>query len=157
MATVLAFPLAAKSSEEGLLWFWFSKCSGPTMTLEVRLDKDIIYQSAIPLCHARRDSANSQGQEHRIHFTFRPRRSITWTGYRDQVDLTGAAQALEGDMWEAGADPDALLIGVTFADADKIYINTIHIAHPTQRDETEIARGLVVASYPARKTSDAKQ
>jgi hypothetical protein len=28
-------------------------------------------------------------------------------------------------------------------------MNSIHIAHPTQRDETEIAKGLVVVTYPA--------
>ena len=139
---VLALPPSLTSSDEGPVWFWFSECGGPSMTLEVRL--------SIPLCHAQRESVHSRRLEHAIHFTFRPRRSIRWTGYRDEDEKTAAGRPLEVDLWEAGADPDALLIGAAVSDGDTLRMNTIHIAYPTKRAETEIAGGLFVVSDPGK-------
>jgi site-specific recombinase XerC len=36
-------------------------------------------------------------------------------------------------------------------------IQTIHIAHPTQRDQTEIAAGLVVTTYPIKRGKEKSQ
>jgi hypothetical protein len=125
LGVVLALPPSLTSSDEGPVWFWFSECGGPSMTLEVRLNRDTVYQSSIPLCHAQRESVHSRGLEHAIHFTFRPRRSIRWTGYRDEAEKTAAGRPLEVDLWEAGADPDALLIGAAVSDGDTLRMNTI--------------------------------
>jgi hypothetical protein len=51
-------------------------------------------------------------------------------------------------IWQAGADPDVLVIGLSFSDGHMIYMNTLHIAHPSQRDESEVATGLTVVTYP---------
>ena len=63
---------------------------------------------------------------------------------------TAAGRPLEVDLWEAGADPDALLIGAAVSDGDTLRMNTIHIAYPTKRAETEIAGGLFVVSNPGK-------
>jgi hypothetical protein len=142
---------SVRASQEGPVWFWFATCGGPAMALEVRLDRGIIFKSSFPLCRADRSSIYARGNSKGLHFAFKPHRAIVWQGYRDKDDTTRANQVIEGDIWLAGSDPDALLLGVDFTSSDTIYMNTIHIAHPTQRDRTEIARGLVVTTYPIKR------
>jgi len=141
---MLAMPAWALQSP---VWFWFSTCEGPSMTLDVRFDDELVYRSSFPLCRASSTSANSQGQKARIQFTLVPSRPILWTGYREE-DFRSPVEPLTVDLWEAGADPDALLIGVTVRGNEAIYMNTIHIARPEKRAESEIAAGLVIATYP---------
>jgi hypothetical protein len=121
------------------------------MTLEVRLDSGVMFKSSIPLCRARRDSDDRQGQASQVDFTFRPTRTIVWTGYRETADTTTADQPIEMNIWQAGADPDALTIGMSFMDTSRILMNTIHIAHPGRRDESSIASGLSVLTYPSER------
>lgn len=151
IATLISGLLTSTSSraDDNAVWYWFTACGGPKMALEVHLDQRVLYQSAIPLCHAARGSPASQGHERRISFGFTPHRAIEWKGYRDEPDVTGPEDELDADIWLAGADPDALILGVSFRTADAIYMNTVHIAHPSQRDETELANGLVLITTPA--------
>ena len=119
------------------------------MSIEIQLDGSTISRTEFPVCRAERDRPESQGQHiGRIRFSFKPSRSIVWKGYRDEKDVTKAGQTLDADIWQAGADPDALVIGVSFSDRNAIHMNTIHIAHPTRRDESEVAQGLNVISFP---------
>jgi len=148
---------AVRASQEGPVWFWFVTCGGPDMTLEIRLDKRIIFKSSFPLCHADRSSTYGRGAAKRLHFAFKPHRAIVWQGYRDEDDTSPANRAIECDIWLAGSDPDALLLGVSFNSSDTIYMNTIHIAGPTQRDQTEIASGLVVTTYPIKHGEEKSQ
>jgi hypothetical protein len=145
----IALMAPGRASQQGPVWFWFATCGGPAMTVEIRLEKTMLHRSSVPLCRADRASADSQGQASRIEFSFRPARAILWAGYRDTPDGTAADHSIEGNIWQAGADPDALAIGISFVDGSKILTNTVHIAHPGQRDESTIANGLVVLTYPA--------
>jgi hypothetical protein len=131
-------------------WYWFATCHGPAMTLEVRLDSASVYQSTFPLCRGDSASGASQGQDARIAFWFEPRRSIIWQGYKDADDTTRPRRRIEGDIWEAGADTDDLLLGVSFSTSGRILMHTTHPAHPTRADSTYIAKGLIVLTYPAR-------
>jgi len=132
------------------VWYWFATCDGPTMTLEVRLDDVRLYQVSFPICRAGRASSHRQGQAGRFSFWFEPRRAIVWTAYRDDPDTTRARQLVEGDVWQAGADPDDLVLGVSFIAPDRIMTNTTHIARPGVSDTAQIARGLVIITYPTR-------
>jgi hypothetical protein len=75
---------------------------------------------------------------------------MVWKGYRDYDDTTRAREPVEGDVWEAGAESDVLLLGVSFSTGDRIVMNTIHIAHPGSPDTTAIADGLLILTYPTR-------
>lgn len=143
--------LLAKDTER--VWYWFAKCGGPAMTLEVKLDGTTISKTTFPICHALRDSltSNNGNEQKRIEFPFRSKRTIVWTGYRDESDETKADELVEGSIWQAGADPDCLIIGVSFFSGDKILMNTLHIAYPEKRESSEIASGLVISTYPARQ------
>ncbi len=117
------------------------------MKLEVRFDKDVVYESTIPLCHAPRNSANAQGQEGRIRFSFRPQRAIKWPA-EDVTFTSKPGELINADIWEAGADEDELLLGVGFGTAKQGYVNSIHFAKPGSREESEFNKGLTVVTYP---------
>jgi hypothetical protein len=119
--------------------------------LEVKLDADVLYRSSVPICRADRSAAASQGQATRVEFSFRPARGIVWQGYRDADDKTAANQLLTFDLWQAGADPDDLILGITVRDRSTIYMNTTHVAKPGDRASTEIASGLTVSTYASGK------
>jgi hypothetical protein len=121
------------------------------MTLEVRLDKRIIFKSSFPLCHENRSSISGKGELQRLRFTFKPPRAIVWSGYRsEEGDPSPPNQVIEGNIWLAGSDPDALLLGAVFTSSNTIYMNSIHIAHPGRRDQTEMAPGLLITTYPIK-------
>jgi hypothetical protein len=141
-------PVAAQNDDEPV-WFWFSTCGGPVMKIEVRLYKELIFQSTFLLCHAKRSSKDSQGQSAgKIEYSFTASRAIVWSGYRDQDDRTLPGSRFTGYLWQAGAGADHLIIGVQFVGSEMIYMNTLHIAYPDRKVESEIADGLKVITYP---------
>ncbi len=142
----------APPTQDKPVWFWFATCGGPALTVEVQLDGIVLDKTTVPLCSAPRGSAAEQGQkEGRIEFTFAATRTIVWEGYRDTPDKTPAGQHIEGNIWLAGADPDALILGVSFVTGKTILMNTTHIARPKERVVTGIGRGLVLVTYPAKQ------
>ncbi len=148
---VAAALLAASTpfvSGDSPVWFWFSTCRGPLMAIEVRLDEVTLYKGSFPSCLASRTSSHSQGQASRLEFVFRPERAIVWEGYREEADTTAPNDRIECNLWQAGADPDVMVIGVTFLDRRKIYMNTLHIIKPSERSQTDVADGLLVITYP---------
>jgi hypothetical protein len=146
------------TAEEGPVWFWLAACDGPALHLEVQLDGTTLHESVFPICRADRSSPVSQGQRiGKIHFTFTPGRAIVWEGYRDTRDTTKAGQPLDAEIWQAGADTDAILMGVSFSDTRYTYANTIHIAHPAGRDKSELATGLTVMTEPFAAVGEQKQ
>jgi hypothetical protein len=151
--TILAISFPGNAAE-GPVWFWFSTCGGPMMTLELQLDKATIYKGSFPLCRAERESIASDGERSNIEIAFRPSRAIVWTGYQDEPQTTKANQRLECDLWQAGADPNAMLIGVGVMSKNQIYMNTIHVASPSERRRSEIASGLVILTYPTESKND---
>ncbi len=157
VAALIAVSSTAAASDDAPVWYWFATCGGPVMALEVRLDAKTLYKGSFPICRASRSSPHSQGQESRVEFSFRPERPVVWRGYRDEDDRTGLNHRLECQVWQAGADPDAMVLGVTFADEQKIYMNTVHIAKPGKRDQTEVTDGLVVLTYPVERPNAGKQ
>lgn len=139
---------APRADDEAPVWFWFSTCEGPLMALEVVFDEQAVFETRFPVCQAPRSSPYSQGQDTRISFVFTPTRPIEWRGYRDEPDTSSANEPLRIDLWEAGADPDALIIGVSAMGSDRIYMNTLHIAVLDRRRVSEVTEGLTVATFP---------
>jgi hypothetical protein len=114
------------------------------------LHSSIVYQSSFPICHAPRTSSASQGQERRVQFVFEPKRAIAWSGYKDKPEKTVSGQKITGDVWLAGADPGAMVLGVSFSSSTSIYMNSLHIAYPDRRATSEIAPGLTVTTTPTK-------
>jgi hypothetical protein len=143
--------ISAATGEEKPVWQWFASCGGPKMVLEVRLDAKVIYTSSFPICHAVEPPRDKGFESKRLEFKFASPRALVWRGYRSDRETTRAGLELDGNVWQAGADCDDLLLGVSFMDAEAIYMNTVHIARPFHRDTTQIADGLFVITFPADK------
>jgi hypothetical protein len=154
MFLVVAMASPALASQEGPVWYWFATCGGPTMKLEVRLDQRLIYESSFPLCRAERSSVHSEGQREKLDFVFKAPRAIIWQGYRDDGNTTDPNQEIECDIWLAGADPDAMWLGVGFTSRGSIYMNTLHIAYPDRREVSEIEPGLMIITEPIRPNAE---
>jgi len=123
------------------------------MKLEVRLDQKTIYQSSFPACRTDGLSTNNVGQKKILAFVFNAPRAIVWQGYRDEDNTTNPDQEIEGNIWLAGADPDAMILGVSFVSRGAIYMNTLHIAYPDRRHVSEIEPGLVVITEPIKQSN----
>jgi len=137
---------AQRASDEGV-WRWSAECGAPTTIVEVRFGKRTIHRQAVALCRTNAQSGAGNFSGYAISFGFRPNRAITWEGYRDRPDRTPANVVLNVDLWEAGGETNAVLMGISVMTADRILMNTVHIVHPGRRDETTVARGLVVRTY----------
>jgi hypothetical protein len=148
VVSVLATQTSSKSEAR---WWWFATCGGPMMTVEVKVHRTVIKKVSVPLCRVPQAPNNRRPNAEQINFSFRPQRALVFTGYRDESDRVLARQVVECSLWQAGADPDAVLIGVSFSTSNRILMNTIHIAHPNRRDQSTITRDLTVTTYPTAR------
>ena len=60
---------------------------------------------------------------------------------------TKKSETIEGTIWQAGADPDDILLGVSFVAHDQVLLNTIHIVRPGEPTESKLDTGLVIKTY----------
>jgi len=130
------------------LWFWFGDCSnGKVMGLHVLLEGKSIYHSHFRACLMSRTATNTE-QESRIRTSFHfPGGHTFQSRYH-----TRKTETIEGTIWQAGADPDAILLGVYFAVNHRGLLNTIHIVKPGKSTEFTLDTGLVMKTYPLRST-----
>ena len=131
---------AARSSAATGSWHWFESCVGTkTLGLVVLLDGKAVYRSRFPVC--RSNGPTPTAEERKIVFHFKGGRV-----FRGEYH-TLRTQTIEANIWQAGADPDALLLGVTFV-SDRVLLNTIHVAKPDSTSESQLDRGIVVKTFP---------
>jgi len=141
---------SAKGNEESV-WFWFENCGQKEMAIEINLDQVPVYSATFSICKHTRDSSKSNSQQKIREFTFVPKREIKWEGHLDENNSTKVGQVIEGNVWQAGADPDALIFGLSFSSQKQIYMNTLHVAHTDIVERTEIEHGLVITTKPIEK------
>lgn len=136
------------SSQEQGVWFWFSSCGASKLVLQAKLDSQVLYSATIPICRRERVDDARSGEAKTLSFFAKSVRAIRWQGYRDDEPVTKAGTPLTIDLWQAGAEPSALLIGVTVSDEHQIYMNTIHVAYPDRQSTTVLAKGLIIETHP---------
>jgi len=121
------------------LWTWYGSCSDKRyMRLEVLLSGTVIHRSSFPICPITDLSQEVGGQQKIVAFSFKG-------GYVFQGEYhTATTQTIEGNIWQAGTDPGAILFGVSFTSQNQILLNTIHVAKPRSQSISEIDRGLMV-------------
>lgn len=123
------------------LWSWSGNCSDKRyMGLEIVMSGKVIDRSSFPICPVT-DLSKEIGIQP-IVFSFRG-------GHVFQGEYhTVRTQTIEGNIWLAGTDPGAILLGVSFSTGRQILLNTIHVAKPGGRSTSEIDRGLIVRTFP---------
>lgn len=55
---------------------------------------------------------------------------------------------VEGDIWQASGDTDALILGISFATKHQILLNTLHVANVDRKSTAELDKGLYIITYP---------
>jgi hypothetical protein len=112
------------------------------MRLEVLLSGNVIHRSSFPICSITDRSEEVDNQQKIVAFSFKG-------GYVFQSEYhTARTQTIEGNIWQAGADPGAILFGISFTSQNQILLNTIHVAKPESESTSEIDRGLIVRTFP---------
>jgi hypothetical protein len=126
-------------------WRWYGDCPGArSLAIRVALDQKTLFHRVVPICRtAARDKRS-------LTFAFGAPRRIIWTGYGETDLRTSKAEHIEGHIWLAGGEVDALLLGISFSTSTTIVMNTVHRAKPTEQAESEIEKGLVITTEPVR-------
>lgn len=138
LATIcLVASYSGSSFADDSVWYWFATCGGPAMKIELRLDKTLLFDATFPLCQANSGSIASQGAKGRMDFVFRAPRPIAWA--RDH-QKSATNDLIKADFWLAGSDPNALIIGESFTGAKRILFNSLHVASPERRSESDVAK-----------------
>jgi len=145
LAITTANPQVAKKSSGS--WHWFQPCKDSSaLSIEVLVEKKLVYSSSFPICST---ATNPKPEQEKKILKF-----FFVGGHRFQGEYrTTSAQKIEGNIWQAGADPDALLLGVSFMTQGQILLNTIHIAKPNAPSVWELDRGVVVKTFPIQRGS----
>jgi hypothetical protein len=135
---------------EGRVWYWSGDCGrGVSMGLDVLLDGKSIYHMEFRPCLRSRDEEKSQNQSRtRLFFYVSDGQTFQETYH------TRKGERVEGKIWQAGADPDDLLLGLAFSTKGQILLNTIHIAKPDETSRSQIDTDLVVRTYPLRSKAN---
>lgn len=131
------------------LWFWFGDCPNPKqMQVEIVVDGQAVYRSRFHACRlARSQQVDEAEQKTMYQFYFSG--GHTW---QDEYH-TSKSDKIEGIIWEAGADPDDIVLGVSFATDKQILLNTVHIVKPGTPTQARLDRGVLIKTYPiATKT-----
>ena len=125
---------------------WFGNCNDKEyMGLEVLLSGKTIHRSSFPVCRISDLSEELGPKQKTLAFSFKG-------GHVFQGEYaTRREQTIEVNVWQAGADPGAILFGVSFTSKNQVLLNTIHIAKPGRATTTEIDRGLLVRTFPTHR------
>jgi hypothetical protein len=136
-----ALPSGAKA--DSAAWRWFADCSSSReLAIRVALDHKTLFRKVVPICQ-------TDTQDHRsFKFAFTAARPIRWAGYGDENLRTAKATRIEGNIWLAGGEPNALILGVSFSTKTTIVMNTVHIAKPLEDTGYEMEEGLLITTQP---------
>lgn len=124
-------------------WWWFDDCpDGRSVGIDVLLDGKSIYHAELRVCQMYRNDANSKPTQKTIVFNMSGGHTFQNTYHTKQTEK------IEGIIWQAGADPNDLLLGLSFSTKGQVLLNAIHIMDPSKATTSNIDTGMVVKTYP---------
>lgn len=130
---------------DGPVWHWYGTCSpADTIYLEVRLQHTAVYRTSIPVCALLRENIEPERPQKILEFFFTADARIFGSEFK-----SFGINRIEGNIWEAGKDPDDIILGVSFENDRRILLNSIHIAKVKDLCQTRMAKGLTVRTFPA--------
>jgi len=131
--------LSQTQATEEPVWGWFQNCpKDKALGIEVKRNGIIIFHSSFPICKMPR-------ADHEMKIL-----AFSFKGEQDYLAEyhTSPTENIEGNIWLAGGDSDALILGVSFSTKKKILLNTLHVAKPNEISTSEIDRGIVIRTFP---------
>lgn len=137
-ASAVAQQAQPRPETPDVVWTWSKRCNGDhKLGVTIRLDRKVLYSGTLMICRGSRDAEDGRAE---FHFAG----GHTFQGkYR-----TNSTDSIEGDIWEAGGDPDDLILGISFDTGKQILLNTLHIARPGKQTSSELDPGLFITTYP---------
>jgi hypothetical protein len=134
-----AQPVTTQSESQQAVWTWSSQCAGDhKLGVTVRLENKVLYRGVLSICQ---DNGNKESGHIEFHFV---------GGHSFQGEYrTRPTDLIEGDVWRAGGESNALILGISFDNKKQVLLNTLHIANPGKRTSTEVDKGLFITTYPA--------
>ena len=137
---------APMSTNKEVVWHWFSQCSAAKIiTIEVSLDSKTVYKSSFSICQTVRGDIRPEPMQRRLIF-FPKKTSPSILG-------EPKSERLEVNIWEAGEDPNDIVLGLSFTTKQRIWLNSLHIVEPDKLSRSVLAKGLVVSTYPAQSNA----
>jgi hypothetical protein len=140
---LLVLPADAQQSSSRLetpdaIGMWSKQCSGTQkLGVTIRMKSKMLYQGVLPICRGSRSGEDGRVM---IHFS---------GGHLFQGEYpTRSLDVIEGDVWQAGGESDALILGVSFSTQKQVLLNTVHIAKPNKQTSSELDKGLFITTYP---------
>ena len=141
---------APMSTSKEIVWHWFSQCSAAkVMAVEVSLDRRIVYKSSFSICQMRLGDILPD----------RPQRLLAFFLKAENRRVFGErrAERINVNIWEAGQDPNDIILGISFTTKQRIWLNSLHIADPGKPSRTALAKGLTITTYPAQSVMAERQ
>ena len=137
-AQVVAQQPPVRPDAHEAVWIWSKQCNGDQrLGVTVRLDRKVLYRGILSICHG---SRNAEDGHVEFHFA---------GGHTFQGEYTThSVDSIEGDIWQAGGEQDALILGISFDTGKQILLNTLHIASPEKQTSSELDKGLFITTYP---------
>lgn len=140
------FPQVTPSRAEPV-WFWFSDCqNGKIMGVNVVVDGRTVYRSRFRTCQIERTNATTEKQHDKKTFRFSGGHTF------QNTHPTSNAESVEGNIWQAGAETDGILLGISFVAHDQVLLNTMHLVKPGKSTQSTLDRGVVIETYPTANT-----
>ena len=137
---IVAQQPSSRSANQDIVWIWSNRCHGDhKLRIKIRLENKVLYNGTIAIC---RGSRNEEDGRAEFHFA---------GGYTFQgAHHTRSTESIEGNMWEAGGDPDDLILGIMFfrGKREEELLNTLHIARPDKETTSELDKGLFITTDP---------
>ena len=145
IAVTLASPATAVTAPKAdAVWDWYARCSSPKqIRIEVSLHSKRIYGTTFGICRTNYPQP------------MKPQRTLVFKIAGPHRSLFGEprTETLEGNVWQAGRDRDGIVLGVSFAGPNQIWLNSLHILDPNKASETVLARGLIVRTQPFERNA----
>lgn len=143
---------SASDHSPDVVWVWNRECpAATTIALRVRLDGAVVFSTSAPICRWER-----RFEKGRASFRFTPARPLVWYAHRsdpgdgseDPGETTSAGTEFEVEFWQAGGEPDLVLLGYSVAAGDGLHMNAVHFLSPTEKSATTMAPGLELETWP---------
>ena len=141
-------PLSAQSTApDPVVWTTGVTCARPQrLRVAITHHEAAVYRGVISLCRERRadrQAATTPVRVWKFSFVAKPR----------EFAPTGSEQShqIDGRLWEVAADIDSVRLGVSFAIAGQVLLNTTHVVSPTTLSSNTLAPELSITSEPQEK------
>jgi hypothetical protein len=142
LATSLGLPLIAQQhvsqQRHDTVWTWSAQCNAKhQLRVTVHLQSKLLYEGLLSICRGERDAEDGRAE---FHFSS----DHVFSGeYRAR-----RGDSIEGDIWQAGGETDALVLGVSLATKKQVVLNTLHIARPDRQTSAELDTRLYITTTP---------